>query len=234
MIFKPMRLKPLKLILAVGIMFGAVLVGLGLKPDHYWAEYTGVPNYEKVIPQKFGDWEALPNLQNRVVNPVQEESLKRIYSETFARTYVHKPTGRGIMLSIAYGKDQTNDTQLHTPEQCYPSQGFKVVERSDNDINTPFGVIKAVRLITTMGAERREPLTFFVRVGDEVTRGSRERNLARIHLAVRGYLADGTLVRVSEVTRLEAPFDLQNQFLSDLLKATSPQDRRYLVGQRGA
>jgi len=232
-IVKPLSIKPAVLLLCVAIMLGSVGLAQFLKPHKFWADHTGEPNYEKVIPHRFGDWEEVPYANRGVVNPVQEESLRRIYSQTFARTFVHKPTGRGIMLSIAYGRDQTNDTQLHTPEQCYPSQGFRVAHREDVDLPSPVGTIKAVRLLTTLGTERKEPLTYFIRVGDSVTRGSKERNIERIKLAMRGYLVDGTLIRVSEVTRRDDPFVLQDQFIADLLKAMPEHDRGYVIGKRG-
>lgn len=137
MIFKPLTLKPAVLLVSLAIMLGSVAVAQHLKPSKYWADHTGEPDYEKLIPHHFGEWEEVPYANRGVVNPVQEENLKRIYSQTFARTFVHKPTGRGIMLSIAYGRDQTNDTQLHTPDQCYPSQGFRVEKRDDVDLASP-------------------------------------------------------------------------------------------------
>lgn len=232
MIFKPLTLKPAVLLISLAIMLGSVGVAQYLKPTKYWADHTGEPDYDKLIPRQFGEWQEVPYANRGVVNPVQEENLLRIYSQTFARTFVHVPTGRGIMLSIAYGRDQTNDTQLHTPDQCYPSQGFRVEKREDVDLASPVGPLKAVRLMTMLGTERKEPLTYFIRVGDAVTRGSKERNLERIKLALRGYLVDGTLFRVSEVTRRDDPFPLQEQFVNDLLKAMPVKDRGYIVGKR--
>jgi len=182
----------------------------------------------------FGEWVESPYGARVVVNPVQEENLKRIYSQTFARTFIHKKTGRAIMLSIAYGRDQSNDTQLHTPDQCYPSQGFRVDDNSSADLVTPFGLIKATRLKTSLGTVRTEPLTFFIRVGEGVARGSKERNLERIKLAIKGYRVDGMLFRVSEATNLDDTFALQQQFINDLLSALTPKQRSYIIGTRGA
>lgn len=229
-VLKPFQLKPWVLAAATAIMLGSVGLAEVLKPNHYWADHIGEPDYKTVVPMRFGEWEGIPYVASRVVNPVQEEGLRRIYSQTFARTFVHMPTGRAIMLSIAYGRDQSNDTQLHTPDQCYPSQGFKITERKEVSVPTSFGPIKTVQLNTFLGSERVEPLTYFVRVGDEVARGSRERNLARIHMAMRGYLVDGTLVRVSEVTRRDDAHQLQEQFIADFLSALKPEHRRYVIG----
>ncbi len=232
MMFQPMQMKWRVLIPSLILMLGAVVLAEQIKPRTYWADYIGEPRYKSMVPEQFGEWMAWPHVANAVVNPVQEASLNRIYSQTYSRAFVHQPSGRVIMLSIAYGRDQSNDTQIHTPEQCYPSQGFRVNKRENTDLNTPFGLIKAVRLKTTMGAERSEPLTFFIRVGNAVARGSKERNLERIKMATRGFLVDGTLIRVSEITRSEDAFDLQAQFLNDLLKALPANDRAYFIGQR--
>ena len=231
MMIKPPLLRAPVLALCVAIMIGSTVVGQFLKPHKFWADFTGEPNFEQSFPHQFGEWKELPYVNRGVINPVTEESLKRIYSQTFARTFVNMRTGRAIMLSIAYGRDQTNDTQLHTPEQCYPSQGFRVDQTTNANIVTPFGIVKAVQMRTSLGDDRPEPLTFFVRVGDTVARGSKERNLERIKLALRGYLVDGTLVRVSEITRQDDAFDVQDQFLTDLLKALPAKQRAYLIGQ---
>ena len=234
MVLKPPRIKPGVLLVAVAIMVGSVAAAELLKPRKFWADVIGEPRYAALLPTHFGDWRELPHAVKTVVNPVQEENLMRLYSETFARTYLHVPSGRRIMLSIAYGRDQSNDTQLHTPEACYPSQGFRVEERSDHTVESSFGPIEAVRLMTTMGPRRTEPLTFFVRGGDGVSRGSRDRNLARIRMALKGYRSDGMLFRVSEVTRLPRPYDLQDLFIQDLLNAMGPDDRRRIIGAQGS
>jgi len=234
MLFKPATIKSGAVALVLAIMLGSVATAELLKPRKYWADVIGDPHYETLIPRQFGAWQELPHANRVVVNPVQEENLMRLYSETFARTFVHKPTGRLIMLSIAYGRDQSNDTQLHTPEACYPSQGFKVENRTEHSVRSDFGPIESVQLMTTMGPQRTEPLTFFVRVGDGVARGSRDRNLARIRMALQGYRVDGMLFRVSEVTKRDNAFALQDLFIHDLLNAVGPEGRRRIIGRAGA
>lgn len=229
MYLKPSTVRPALLIAAIAIMWGSVVTAEVLKPRKYWADALGEPKYEKIMPHGFGDWEELPYASRAIVDPVQAETLAKIYSETFGRTYRHKPTGRIIMLSIAYGRDQSTDTSLHTPEQCYPSQGFRINETAAHDIATPFGPIKAIRLSTTMGP-RVEPLTFFVRVGDGVARGSKERNLARLHMAVKGYLVDGMLFRVSEITTKPDSFELQDKFVNEILQVIGPEGRKRVIG----
>lgn len=230
MIFRPIAIKPMIIALAAGVMLGAVGVSEWVKPNKHWSAVIGEPHYGTLIPQAFGDWVALEHSGRVVVNPVQEENLMRLYTETLARGYVHRPTGRVIMLSIAYGKDQSTDTQLHTPDACYPSQGFRVENRSEHDVQTPYGAIPAVRLLTTFGSQRTEPLTYFIRVGDGLARGSKDRNLARLSMAVKGYLVDGMLFRISEVTQRGDAYALQDQFIKDLLGSLSSEARGRVIG----
>lgn len=206
------------------------VAAIAAKPRALWADVIKGPSYDSIIPAKFGNWVLLPQQTASIVNPVQEQELMKLYSETVSKTYLYKPTGQVLMLSLAYGRNQSTDVQIHTPEQCYPSQGFRVEKRYDYEIPTQFGPIKAVRMETSMGL-RKEPLTFFLRVGDSVARGSKERNLARLKMALHGYLIDGLLFRVSEITDdSEASFKLQDKFVQDLLNAVPPEARSRLIG----
>jgi EpsI family protein len=230
MIFKKLTLKPVLLAAAVAVMLGSVAASEWAKPVKHWSDAIGTPHYADLMPKSFGDWQALENAGRAMVNPVQEQRLMELYTETLARAYVNKRTGRVIMLSVAYGKDQSSDTQLHTPEQCYPSQGFKVVQREDRDIQTAYGTIPAVRMLTELGDQRSEPLTYFIRVGNGLVRGSKDRNLARLNMAVKGYLVDGALFRVSEVTRADDSLALQEQFIKEMLASMSSQARGRVMG----
>ncbi|MGC4062605.1 MAG: EpsI family protein [Aquabacterium sp.] len=229
----PTRLPIPVLLVAVSIMLGSVALAEAFKPHKYWADVIGEPHYETLVPKAFGDWVAMKYKPAVVVNPVQEENLMRLYTETYAQGFIHVPTGRVMLLSIAYGRDQTNDSQIHVPEACYQAQGFRLESEAPHDIPTAFGPVAGVRLVTTLGRERTEPLTYFIRVGDAVTRGSKERNLRRLAMALRGYRIDGMLFRVSELTpRTDASFSLQDQFIGDLLKALSPEARKRFIGQQ--
>lgn len=230
-LIKAPKVPVVHLLIAIALMWGSVLLAEWMKPRKYWADAVGDPHYETLVPTRFGDWERLPDAGGRVVSPTQEEYLLSLYSEIYAHSFVHKPTGRVLMLSIAYGRDQTNDSQIHTPEACYPAQGFRTEKREPHDVMTDFGAIRSVRMMTSMGAQRKEPLTFFIRVGDKVARGSKERNLQRLAMAVRGYRIDGMLLRVSEITRNESPFALQDQFINDLLRNVDAEGRKRFIGE---
>jgi EpsI family protein len=216
------------------LMVGAFFSGLYLTPSRNWFDELGRPNLERIVPHEFGDWKDTGQTPLGVVNPEQSEQLRIIYNQTLTRTYRHGPTGRIIMLSLAHGADQTYATQLHRPEMCYRAQGFTVTNQSDHDVATGVGDIKTTRLWTHAGG-RNEPVSYWVRTGDRVTRGSLQMNLERIALALRGFVADGLLFRVSEVTTDDtSSFRLQAQFMSELLQAVPPAERPMLVGSTGS
>lgn len=229
--FTPSRIQPAILIAILGLFALVFGFGEGLKPRQFWSDEIGNPVYEHIIPRQFGDWTELPGRGAAVVNPVQAEMLNKIYSETVSRIYVNRQSGRVLMFSLAYGKDQSTDTQLHTPEMCYPSQGFRVESEQLHDIAMPGGQMPIKRLWTSTN-QRAEPLTYFVRNGDYITtKGSLDRNLARLGVAIRGYKVDGLLVRVSEVSRRDDTFAFQDAFLRDLIAAMPPSDRFKLIGK---
>jgi len=203
---------------AVLLMLACLVLSIWLKPTHFWAEKVGEPQFEAVVPKSFGDWVENPYGAQAVVNPQLQEAIRETYTSTLARTYIHKPTGRQVMLSLAYGRDQSRDTQMHPPEACYAGGGFRIDRLAPVDIQAGSHTIPAFRMDAVMGA-RHEFVTYWMRVGDRVARGSLDRNLVRMTFAFRGYIADGLLVRVSEITRAkpEDTYALQDEFLRAML-----------------
>ena len=103
------------------------------------------------------------------------------------------------MLSLAYGGDQSHDTQIHKPEVCYPAQGFRLLS-SKKDTVQLLGSVPVMRIITELGP-RHEPVTYWIRVGDKVVRGAIEQNLTPTSIAMGGHIPDGLLFRVSEISK---------------------------------
>jgi EpsI family protein len=191
---------------------------------------AGGPRYvlEEVVPKQFGDWREQPAV-TQVINPQTKELLDKIYSQILTRTYVNS-AGYRVMLSLAYGDDQRGALQAHKPEVCYPSQGFTVHANTEADVVTPFGHIAARRLSTSLG-QRKEPVTYWFTVGNTAVKGKLQQRMVEIRLGLTGQVPDGLLFRVSSLD--DAPshaFELQDTFVSDLMKAIAPKDRARLSG----
>jgi len=210
------------------VMIGASLLAMTLRPTHKIADDGQKVNLETMIPKHFGDWQEAPQ-PAQIVNPVQKAKLEEIYSQTLSRTYV-KANGEVIMLSIAYGADQSDAKEMHYPEVCYPAQGFQVVSTQPGIVKTGFGDIRVKRLLTVLGS-RSEPLTYWTTVGTKVVVGGKEPKLEKLRYGFRGEIPDGLLFRVSSITQdTESGYASQQNFVRELISSLSEGDRLKLAG----
>lgn len=215
-------------VLAVA-MAGTATAAHYAKPTRFLADTRTQLQIAPSIPGEFGAWKQQA-VSGGVVNPQQQAYIDSLYSELIARTYVNDK-GHRIMLSIAYGKNQSDSFQVHRPEICYPSQGFQLKSNVAGKLVTDFGDIPVRRIETTYGSQRPEPVTYWTTLGDEAVRSGTDKKLKEIRYAMRGYIADGLLFRVSTIDP-DSPnaFAVQEQFIRDLLKSLNPDFRKRLAG----
>ena len=211
------------------LMIAASASAMALRPTHRIADEGQKVDLERMIPKQFGDWSAIEQSSGQIVNPQQTEALNAIYTQLLSRTYVNAK-GETVMLSIAYGSDQSDAKALHYPEVCYPAQGFQVLSNQPSAISTDFGDIRVKRLQTVMG-NRSEPLIYWSTVGDKVVVGGKETKLEQLRYGFKGQIPDGLLFRVSSLTNeAESGYINQQNFVRDLLAASNPADRSKLAG----
>lgn len=211
-------------------MAGSAYAAVMLKPQLLVVDGNGSgSSLENLIPKSFGGWVAEEDRPQTIVSADLKAELDKYYNEILSRTYVN-PQGDRIMLSLAYGADQSKSLQVHKPEICYAAQGFKVVDKEDAYTATAVGNVPVTRLYATMGG-RQEPITYWIRFGDEIVRNWFEQNRARILTGLNGHIPDGLLVRVSNIDgdRVHG-YAAHDKFLKDLLAAVSPEGRKMLVG----
>jgi len=213
------------------LMLASSGLAIALKPTQRVADHRPRMLLEELIPQQFGDWKIDPFLTPVSVTPDVQQRLDAIYDQTLARAYVNSH-GQRIMLSIAYGGDQSSDkTQVHRPEFCYAAQGFQLSKSFENGVATDAGILPARRLAATQGA-RHEPITYWITVGDQVALPGLSRKLLQIRYGITGRVPDGMLVRVSSISDQDASaYALHDEFIKDLLAATSADDRVRLAGR---
>src|SRR6185436_16396468 len=218
----------------IALILGALMVAASVgsivaKPTVKLADQRPAVSLESIVPKQFGDWREEPLRQVQIVNPQTQELLDRLYSEILSRVYVN-PNGYRIMLSLAYGSDQRGSLQAHKPEVCYPAQGFTVQKNEVAVLTTEFGSIPARRLFTTMGT-RHEPLTYWFTVGDKAVQGTTQKRLVDLRYGLTGRIPDGMLFRVSSIDPEPArAYQMQDQFINQLLHTVSPAERIRLSG----
>ena len=135
------------------------------------------------------------------------------------------------MLSIAYGSAQKDTLRVHPPEGCYAGQGFEVFDTQQAAIVLEGKTLPVTRFVSRKG-KRYEPVTYWVTIGG--TRAAAtdfEQKLAKLAYGFTGQVPDGLLVRVSSIDdNTQAAFDLQQQFLQDLLVKLDSQSRTRIFG----
>lgn len=219
-------------LVAASLMGLASLGAQALIPTRRLADLRGPVRLEDTIPKQFGEWRMDPNARGAVVsNPQTDALLQRLYTEILERTYVNN-RGERVMLSIAYGADQSHPSvQLHYPEVCYPAQGFKVEAQRLERLGMPLGSLNIKRLETNYAGQRPEPVTYWTMVGDLQSLDTWSRRLAEIRHGLRGEIVDGVLMRVSSIHPDAAQaFKLQDRFITAMVAAMDPVTRKRLTG----
>lgn len=188
---------------------------------------------ETIFPKTFDEWRIDDRMPVQLVSPDTQAMLDRLYNQTLSRTYVN-PRGDRIMLSVAYGGDQSDGTRAHRPEVCYPAQGFQVSGSHESVLDLGGRVLRVRQLNSRLGG-RIEPITYWVVVGERVALSGTEQKLAQLSYSARGVVPDGMLVRVSSIDADAAKaYSLQEAFVRSLTEAVSPALRAQVFGIRGS
>lgn len=219
----------LRAVLAASLMLlGAALSYLG-RPTLFLADQIGKPDLEVLFPKQFGEWRLQTNLPVVLPAPDVQARLDLIYNQVLTRTYVNA-AGASVMLSVAYGGDQSDATRAHRPEICYPSQGFDITFDQIGQRQVAGGQL-AVRLLMSNLGERQEPITYWMVVGQEVALSGLDQKMAQVRYGLRGLIADGMLVRVSSIDAdMKKAHELHAGFISDLAAVMPPAVRPRVFG----
>jgi EpsI family protein len=229
-----MRRMPLVPVFMALLMVSSAALAVALKPHQRLVEELPPLSLEEAVPESFGDWRIDDSIVPVDPSPDVQASLNAIYSQLLARTYVNAQ-GERVMLSIAYGSDQSGDgSQVHRPEFCYTAQGFQVMANNVGSLLTQYGTLPVRRLLAVQG-QRNEPITYWVTVGDKATLPGVERKLSQLAYGLTGKIPDGMLVRVSSISaQNESAYRLQEKFIKDMLQSMDTKDRLRVAGRFGA
>lgn len=213
------------------LMIAASASAAYLKPTKKLADSMPAVNLEKMIPAQFGEWHADTRVLEQIISPEKKEMLDKIYNQTLTRSYLDGH-GTRIMLSIAYGGDQSAEMQVHRPEVCYTAQGFRVERERMDTLPTKFGSLPIKRLFAVQGS-RNEPITYWIRVGDNaIALNGLQQKWTQLRYGLTGKVADGMLVRVSSISRDDKDaYRIQDDFVREMLAAMSKDDRARIAGR---
>ncbi|WP_018985170.1 exosortase-associated protein EpsI, B-type [Methylophilus methylotrophus] len=218
-----------KMVLLVS-MVAAAVAAIYLEPTQKIAAERKNFILANIIPLQFGEWKLIDSSEGgRIVNPEQNTLINKLYSQTLSRTYANSK-GEQVMLVIAYGEDQSDGTQLHYPEVCYPAQGFQIISADNTLLNTSLGSIPVRKLIATFST-RVEPIIYWTTIGNRAVFRGKETRLLKLSYGLQGKIPDGILFRTSSITAdTTHGFELQISFINNLLSALPANNLNAIAG----
>lgn len=215
-------------ILGVAMAGASALTG-ALTPTQKVAAFQDRFMLDALIPQRFAGWRVDDSVAPLAPDATQKELIAALYDQTLARTYVND-AGQRVMLSIAYGGDQSKQLQLHLPEVCYTAQGFQMTDNRSGHLATQYGSVPVKRLVARLNA-RNEPITYWITIGDKAVLSGLDQKYQRFLYGLAGKIPDGMLVRVSTIEADQrTAYRVQDGFVNQLLGALAPKDRTRLLG----
>ena len=228
-----MTAQRIKAVIVLVLSMAAFAGAAAWRPTAHLADTRPKVDLETMFPTAFGDWKVDDRMPVQLVSPDIAALLNKIYNQTLSRTYVN-PKGERIMLSVAYGGDQSDATRAHRPEVCYPAQGFQIIASQTGVIDTPAHPLRVRQLVAKAGG-RIEPISYWVTVGDRTALSGTEQKLAQLSYSTRGVIPDGMLVRVSNIEANSAPaYQLHGTFINQMISAMPVSARDRIVGAVGA
>lgn len=216
--------------MALACMLMAATLAWAFTPRLRLSSQLGVLELERVIPAQFGTWTEDKTATGGVVNPQQQALLDKLYTRLLSRTYVNSK-GERVMLSIAYGDDQRDSSQLHYPEVCYPAQGFRLLSNNPAELSVGNARVPVRHLQTVLSDQRFEPVTYWTVLGETAYRGGIEKKLVEMRYGAHNLIPDGLLFRVSSIDRDPANgYALQADFVRQLFATVDTANTRRLLG----
>ena len=214
-------------------MLIAAGLSLAMTPTKKIADLGEKFDLATLVPRSFGDWQVDTSVVPIEPSPDLKAVIEKLYQQTLSRSYVNS-NGDRVMLSIAYGGDQSRSMAVHKPEVCYTAQGFLIVKEAVDEMVSRFGAIPVKRLVAEMGP-RTEPITYWITTGDQVTRDGLAWRLTQLRYGLTGTIPDGMLFRVSTISKDDrAAYAIQDKFSNDLLTMLDVKDRTRLIGNLAA
>lgn len=217
------------ILLAVALMAGASAVGKWAQPTVRMADLAQRQPLSNAFPDSIGPWSLDKTTLNVPLPPDVAAQVQAIYTEVVERSYVDAD-GRRMMVTVAYGRDQSDGFKVHRPEVCYAAQGFVVSDPVGGVLSLGSRAIDVQRVQTHKDA-RHEPVTYWMVIGDHVVNTPARHKYFQIRYAFEGLIADGLLVRVSSFSSDPArAYEEQADFVRAWMAQTPAAQRSRLFG----
>lgn len=213
-------------------LFMLLAAGLAyvLTPKAKLADQGPRIDLEVMIPKQFGDWRVDESIRPVIPSPDVQATLDLIYDQIVSRTYVNNQ-GERVMLSVTYGSTQNQQLRAHRQEVCYAAQGFKINDLEHTSVEILGSHVPVTRMFAVQGP-RKEPVTYWFTMGDYVVLSKIDRQLIQLKYALSGYIPDGYLIRISNLSEQPSEaYAIHLRFANDLFRSIDPDFARKLLGR---
>lgn len=156
-------------------------------------DYLGSAKLDTIIPNIIGKWKYVAS--SGLVVPPEDQMSDSLYSQLLTRVYsdgVNPP----VMLLIAQSAQQTGVLQVHRPEVCYPTGGFRLSPITQHAVRVGSTTLETNSLVAT-GAGLSENIIYWTRVGDSLPLSWAQQRFDVAKQNLQGIIPDAVLVRVS-------------------------------------
>lgn len=231
-----MNVSRIQVIVASAAILTTALLAQVLMPRQLMARTSAAPSLDQIIPKQFGTWTLVPDI-SPIAPPDPEGYVQpdpngaKVYAQEVSRAYTDGQ-GNIVMFLVAYGPVQNYRLKAHRPEICYTAAGFRIDDKFGGAISFKNGAppIKVTRVVAERES-RYEPISYWMRVGNDITNGVVDRQIVRLKYGLRGIIPDGALIRVSTIgLPRDAAFQLQDKFVHDILAAIPPNELKFFTG----
>lgn len=210
-------------------MISVAVLAWMCKPSRQVSEERATQPLGDLFPTHLGDWRALAATGVLVRPRDTHGKLYGLYDQVLERIYRHID-GRQVMLSVAYGAEQSVGLQAHRPEICYDGGGFKVSPTQRMTLRLADQSVPVTRLTAVMPG-RSEPITYWLVLGDAVQSDPLAWRWRQLSLGLRGQVLDGMLVRVSSIDiDTEGAYRTHAEFANQLAQAIPIELRARVIG----
>ena len=199
------------------------------KPTKLLADSRPIGSLASAIPTVFNGWHGEDVDDLTSISPDIQQTLDKAYDQIVTRRY-RSDSGQEVMLVLAYVRHVTDERRAHSPEICYPAQGFRVTRRSVVEGQMAGERIPVTRFTAEGSISRMERVHYWIVEGNEVHATNWGQKLARMRLGLKGFISDALLVRMSAFD--DAADDTLLHFSEDMLNHVGESDRNKLLGSK--
>lgn len=210
----------------LGILFGSSAAVAAWRQPSTRLDYLGSSKLEDIVPGTIGKWRFVAN--SGLVVPPEDEMSDDLYSQLLTRVY-SDGENPPVMLLIAQSAQQTGVLQVHRPEVCYPTGGFRLSPVSRHAVPVGDAMLQTNSLVA-VGGGVTENIIYWTRVGDSLPLSWSQQRIDVARQNLKGIVPDAILVRVSiRLGNAEDARKLLNNFVQELLAAIPANKRPVFV-----